>query len=74
MTKVSRDQGKDLMEQKDKDNQPYITALERENSVIKRDKQKIAQNYNQAIKDQLNLHETNIRLKEQIREIERSPS
>ena len=62
------------MEQKDKDNQPYITALERENSVIKRDKQKIAQNYNQAIKDQLNLHETNIRLKEQIREIERSPS
>ena len=62
------------MEKKEKDNQPYISLLERENSMIKKDKNKIALNYNRAIKDQLNLHETNIRLKEQIREIERSPS
>ena len=62
------------MEKKEKDNQPYISLLERENSMIKKDKNKIALNYNRAIKDQLNLHETNIRLKEQIREIERAPS
>ena len=74
LTKQCRNQGKDLMEKKEKDNQPYISLLERENSMIKKDKNKIALNYNKAIKDQLNLHETNIRLKEQIREIERSPS
>ena len=52
------------MEKKEKDNQPYISLLERENSMIKKDKNKIALNYNRAIKDQLNLHETNIKLKE----------
>ena len=67
---VQRAQTKDLVQNSHRDNRPYIEALEAENYKLKRDKHSQQLMFNQAIKEQVDIHSTNVRLRDDIRALE----